>query len=199
MDAEGPQRFQMSNASRSHILGIDDGPFEKRQRDPVQLVAVMMEGGDLVESVAMATFPVDGDGATDFLADWVLRLRSRPSIQGIVLGGITIAGLGIVDIRELAARTRVPVASITRRDPATSQLNRALESSGLADRLAIVERSPRATRLAEGLFAATAGAPDREVHQLVRSCLGKSRLPEPLRVAHLIARATVAGESKGRV
>ncbi len=189
----------MSNASRPHILGIDDGPFQKCQRGPVQLVAVMMEGRDLVESVAMETFPVDGEDATDFLAEWVLRLRSQPSIQGIMLGGITIAGLGIVDIRELAARTRVPVASITRRDPETSQLNRALESSGLVDRLAIVEGSPRATRLAEGLFAATAGAPEPEVHRLVRSCLGKSKLPEPLRIAHLIARASVTGESKGRV
>jgi endonuclease V-like protein UPF0215 family len=34
---------------------------------------------------------------------------------------------------------------------------------------------------------------------LVRAALAKSGVPEPLRVAHLIARALVRGESRGRV
>jgi hypothetical protein len=46
---------------RPHVLGIDDGPFDKRQARLVPLVAVLMEGNDLVEGVALGEFPVDSD------------------------------------------------------------------------------------------------------------------------------------------
>ena len=35
---------------RPHLLGIDDAPFEKGQHQSVPIVAVMMEGSDLVET-----------------------------------------------------------------------------------------------------------------------------------------------------
>ena len=64
---------------RPHLLGIDDGPFEKRVSSHTPLVGVPMEGPDLVEAVATTTFPVDGDDVTGFLADWVEGLRFRPA------------------------------------------------------------------------------------------------------------------------
>ncbi len=184
---------------RAHVLGVDDAPFEKGQPDPVPIVGVMMEGGDLVESVALASFPVDGDRATDFLADWVAGLRSHASLQGIVLGGITIAGLGVVDIRSLSERLAAPVLVATRREPTDAGLADALRSASLADRIPIVERSPRARRLRDGLFLACAGIETDAAAELVRSTLRKAQLPEPLRLAHLIGRAIVTGESRGRV
>jgi endonuclease V-like protein UPF0215 family len=99
--------------ARPHLLGIDDAPFEKRQREPVPIVAVMMEGADLVESVAVSAFAVDGDDATGFLADWIGGLRALASAQAILLGGITIAGLGVVDVEELARRLTRPVLVVT--------------------------------------------------------------------------------------
>jgi endonuclease V-like protein UPF0215 family len=75
----------MVSLARPHVLGIDDGPFEKRQRAPVPIVGVMMEGADLVEAVAVTEFPVDGAGATEFLIDWIRGLRLHPTLQGIRL------------------------------------------------------------------------------------------------------------------
>ena len=61
-------------------MGIDDAPFEKGQRQPVAIVGVMMEGADLVEGVALGSFPVDGDDPTGYLARWVAGLRLRASL-----------------------------------------------------------------------------------------------------------------------
>ncbi len=72
--------------SRPHLLGIDDGPFEKRSSRDTPIVGVLMEGRDVVEAVATTAFPIDGDGVTDFLAAWIEGLRFRPSLQGVVLG-----------------------------------------------------------------------------------------------------------------
>ncbi len=45
----------MGQAGRPHILGIDDGPFEKGASREVVVVGVMLEGRDLVEGVAPAS------------------------------------------------------------------------------------------------------------------------------------------------
>lgn len=181
------------------MLGIDDAPFEKRQPEPVPIVAVMMEGCDLVEGVAVSSFPVDGDGATDFLAAWVAGLRLHASIQALVLGGITIAGLGVIDVAELASRLRTPVLVVTRRRPDDAELVRALRAAGLAERTPLVERAPRASRVAEGCWLACAGIERDAAEAIARETLRKARLPEPLRIAHLIGSALVAGASRGRV
>lgn len=183
---------------RPHLLGIDDGPVDKRGASPVWVVGVMMEGQDLVEGVAITRFPVDGDDATGFLADWVGALRFRPGLQGIVLGGITIAGLAVVDVIELARRTDLPVLVANRRDPRDHRLAEALRAAGFADRLAILERTPTAFPLGRGLHVAAAGASAERAAALVQASRAKSELPEPLRLAHLIARAITSGESRGR-
>jgi len=189
----------MGQAGRPHILGIDDGPVEKGSRCEVRVVGVMMEGADLVEGVALTSFPVDGPDATPFLAGWVAGLRFRPALQGIVLGGITIAGLGVVDIELLSERLGLPVLVVNRRDPVNHRLNDALNAAGLTDRCDIVERTPAAFAVEEGLFLSHAGTERADAVSLVRATLRKSSLPEPLRLAHLIARAIVTGESRGRV
>jgi endonuclease V-like protein UPF0215 family len=116
-----------------------------------------------------------------------------------VLGGITIAGLGMVDLDGLASRLDLPVLAATRRDPARSELRQALLAAHLEARLPLLDRSPAARRIDDGLYVAAAGIAESDAAPLIRSTLGKSRLPEPLRVAHLIGRALVSGESRGRV
>src|SRR4029453_7854247 len=155
--------------ARPPVLGIDDGPFAKRQAQPVPIVGVTMEGADLVESVAVTEFPVDGSDATAFLARFVHGLRARDGLHGVVLGGITIAGLGIVEIEALADSLGRPVLAVNRRSTGRSELARAPPAAGLGG-------GPR-----------------------LRATLRKARLPEPLRVAHLLARALVMGQSRGRV
>jgi endonuclease V-like protein UPF0215 family len=184
---------------RPHILGVDDAPFDKRQPGSVPIVGVVMEGHDLVESVALGEFPIDGEGATEYLAAWIGGFRARPTLHAVILGGITIAGLGIVDLAALADRLGLPVLVVTRRNPAGSDLADALRAAGLSDRLAVLERIPRAFGVGEGLYLAHAGVTRLEAERLVGTTLAKARLPEPLRVAHLIGQAIVLRESRGRV
>jgi len=187
------------NGRRPHLLGIDDAPFDKGQREPVPIVGVTMEGADLVESIAVTRYPVDGDGATEFLSDWVRGLRVYASLQGVVLGGITLAGLAVVDVEALAAALELPLLVVTRRAPVDTDLVAALQAAGFPERAALVERAPRAAALGAGLYLACAGTGRSRAEELIRATLRKAQLPEPLRVAHLVGAALVKGESRGRV
>ena len=184
---------------RPHILGIDDAPFVKGQAGDVPVVGVMMEGATLVEGVAVGAFPVDGDDATDYLAGWIAGLRWYRALQAVVFGGITIAGLGLIDVPALADSLGLPILAATRRDTAQSDLADALHAAGFTDRLAILHRTPAAYRLDDGLYITFAGTNPAEAERLIRATLNKASLPEPLRIAHLIGAALVQGSSRGRV
>ncbi len=183
---------------RPHVLGIDDGPFDKHADATVPIVGVMTEGATVVEAVAVTAFPVDGDCAAEFLAEWVGGLRCAAALHAIVLGGLTIAGLAVIDIERLARVRRTPVITVHRHDPSNDRLGAALRAAGLADRIAIVERAPRAWPLGPGLFAAHAGTTREQAAAIVAASCNKSQLPEPLRLAHLIGSALVSGQSRGR-
>ena len=188
----------MPRRHRPHVLGVDDGPFEKGSSRSVPLVGVTMEGSDLVEAVSVTRFPVDGEDVTDFLAGWIESLRVKPALQGILFGGITIAGLAVIDVHALSSQLGLPVVIVNRRKPSDRSLNNALESAGLTHRRAILERAPPAQCVNGRIYAASAGGDPAAAASLVLATLGKSDLPEPLRLAHLIARAIVTGESRGR-
>jgi endonuclease V-like protein UPF0215 family len=187
-----PARF------RPHVLGIDDGPFDKRTDERAALVGVMMEGADLVEAVALTEFPVDGEDAARFLAEWVAGLRFASALHGVVLGGVTIAGLGIIDVAELSRRLQLPVMIVNRKRPEDGPLVEALCAAGLGTRTSILERAPGAWETAGGLHVAHVGASREDAEHLLAATLNKSRLPEPLRLAHLIAAAVARGQSRGR-
>jgi endonuclease V-like protein UPF0215 family len=180
------------------VLGIDDGPFEKFVPGvEAPLVGVMMEGPDLVEAVALTRFPVDGDGVTDFLGTWIESLRFRPALQAVVFGGITLAGLALLDPEALALRLALPVLVVNRKPPQDAGLRDALRAAGLETRLPQVDRAPAAFPVGE-LHVSVSGASRQEAALLLERTRGKSALPEPLRLAHLIARALATGESRGR-
>jgi endonuclease V-like protein UPF0215 family len=184
--------------SRPHLLGVDDGAFDKRRDRDVAIAAVRTEGADRVEGVALTRFPVDGDDATGFLAGWIGGLRLAQGLAGVVLGGITIAGLGVVDVQALARALALPVVVVNRRDPADHRLGDALRAAGLEARLAAVASCPPAFRVEGGPWVACAGIEPAQAAALVAASRGKADLPEALRLAHLIARAVATGESRGR-
>jgi len=184
--------------ARPRLLGIDDGPFQKGVDATTPLVAALVEGGDRLEGVAIHSFPVDGEGVTGFLADWIRGLRFHPAAHAVVLGGVTIAGLAIVDLPALAEALGLPVIAVSRRDPSDHRVAAALEAAGLAARIPLLERAPEAWAVDERLHASVAGAPRERAQALLLASRGKSALPEALRVAHLIAAAVVRGSSRGR-
>ena len=184
---------------KPHILGIDDAPFVKYTDDEVPVVAVMMEGATLVDGVAVNWMKIDDPEATRFLIEWIKTMKWLPSLQGIIFGGVTIAGLGLIQLPVFYQELNIPVMTVTRQSTTESTLDKALEAAGLSRLIPFLNENPPAVEIDEGIYASFAGISEKVAGKLIHSTLQKSTMPEPLRIAHLIGAALVNGESKGRV
>jgi endonuclease V-like protein UPF0215 family len=117
-------------------------------------------------------------------------------LRVVFLRGITIAGLSVIDLPDLASRTRLPVIAASRKAPAESTLASALDAAGFPERKTAVARAGPAFAW-RNLHVEIAGVASHEARDLLDVFAGKSSFPEPVRIAHLVARAVVDGESRG--
>ncbi len=183
------------------VLGIDDGPFSFGDaRAP--LVGAVVRLPNYVEGLMVRSVGVDGTDANDRIVEMLASSRYRDGLKLAMLDGAALGGFNVVDIGELAERTGVPFATVTRDPPDMAKIEKALKANfdDWKERLAVLKRH-KLRELDTGhkpLFAACAGIDFAEASEIIRASVVRGALPEPLRIAHLIAAAFAKGESRGR-
>ncbi len=182
------------------VMGIDDAPFSFED-ETVEVVGVMVRIPSYVEGILVSEVEVDGDDATQRLAEMIRGSRFREGLALIMIDGVALGGFNVVDIQELHDRLSIPVATVTKREPDMESIEKALKArfSDWRSRMEVIERSAleRVETPHKPLHVYAVGLPLEEVRDLLRRSTVRGALPEPLRIAHLIATAIKVGESKG--
>jgi len=191
------------------VLGIDDGPFSFSDRK-VPIIGVVVRKG-YIDAVMRTEAEVDGEDATSVISGLVMESGYRDQLEAVMLDGACVGGFNVVDIGELHFSTGLPVLTITRDRPDMGKIAVALEKLGSAPkygrrpvqdwkkRLEILKR----TRLVEvntghkPIYMGFAGIEEPQAKGIVTASTVRGAIPEPIRLAHLIARALVTGRSKG--
>jgi endonuclease V-like protein UPF0215 family len=188
----------MDPRTLSHTLAFDDAPFARAERGPVLVVGTAFAHLRL-EGVLSLRVARDGSDATASLGAAIARSKFARSAKAVLLQGIALAGFNVVDIHGLAELLALPVVVVMRRPPRFEKVERALleRTPGGAEKWALVRRAgpPEA---AAGVYLQRAGIDLLPAAQLVAALAVNGRIPEPLRVAHLIAGGVTTGESRGR-
>lgn len=175
------------------VIAVDDGAFGRRQRyAPVVAVAVAVPG--YVEGAVRGRVAVDGTDATETL---LAMLSGWPHLEGaraVLVDGISLGGFNLIDLRALSRGLGRPVLSVTRRRPDFERIRSALAAYFPSDyrrRWGLVRAVPLAGLGPAGqdLLGAGVGLSRAEARRLVARTTLRGRWPEPLRLAHLIARA----------
>jgi endonuclease V-like protein UPF0215 family len=182
----------------SHVVGFDDAPFERAHRGDVLVVGAVYAGLRL-EGVLAARVRRDGANSTRVLLETISRSRFRAHLQAVLLQGIAFAGFNVVDLHALHETLGIPVVAVARRPPDMTAIRRALlhRVPGGRRKLALIERlGPMEP--AAGVYVQHAGITLERTAELIRRLAVHSRLPEPLRTAHLIAGGVTQGESRHR-
>jgi len=182
----------------SHVIAFDDAPFAREHRGNVPIVGAVFAGLRL-DSVLTGKVRRDGANATRTIADLVRRSRYQPQIHAVLLQGIAVAGFNVVDIHALQRSLGLPVIVVARRRPDLASIREALihHVPGGARKWRLIEQAGPMERLA-GLWVQRAGIAANAAETLLARLAVHGQLPEPVRTAHLIARALGASESRQR-
>jgi len=177
------------------ILGLDDGKFIPRSRSMADIIGVVFRGGHWLEGVLRTEVQVDGLDATEKITDMVVKSPHYDQLRVLMLNGITFGGFNVVNIKELNKVTRLSVIALTKEKPdlanikaALSKLTnwelrwRAIEDAGPI--LPVITKAE-----AEPIHIQIAGIHEDDAKKIVKMSCTHGSIPEPVRVAHIIAQA----------
>ena len=185
------------------ILGFDDSPF-KRTDKKVAVIGVIYRGGSFLDVVLKTEVTVDGLDATQKLTKLINSSRHKPQLKVLMFDGITVGGFNIIDIKKMYKQTGLPVIIVNRKHPNLDSVKEALKNNfkDFNERWDMILNAGKikVCNLENGkkVYYQTIGMEDEEAEEIIRLSSTHSDIPEPLRVAHLIATAIIKGESSGR-
>lgn len=173
-------------------MGVDDGaiPANRKLKQHALLVAVLFQNLQILD-LRVGRIQVDGRDANRVLASLLKSLR----FDVIFLSGISFAGFNLVDIAQLARTTRKPVIAISGEKPDNMSVLKALRMhfSDWEERWRMVRHagelySFKPISKEPELYFEVKGAPPSFARKTIASTAMISRLPEPIRVARILAR-----------
>jgi endonuclease V-like protein UPF0215 family len=183
------------------VLGIDDSPFTFGTGNAL-VVGVLVRVPSYVEGVMKTEVVVDGTDSTEKIVEMVSKSRYKEQIKAILIDGIALAGFNLIDIERMNAELGIPVLTLTRDRPDIEKMKSALMKhfDDWKQRCALIEKRAlrEITTKHKPLYASGLGLEWAEFEEIVRLSTVRGVVPEPLRMAHLIASALTRGESYGR-
>ncbi len=189
----------MARRALSHVVGFDDAPFARDHRGDVPVIGAVF--ADLrLEGVLRGRVRRDGANAARNLSHLVRESKFASQLQLVLLQGVALAGFNVVDLPWLHRALGVPVLVVARRPPRMERVRRALMGrvpGGRRKWRLIAQLGP--PEAVAGVYVQRVGMTLAETERVIRRLAVHGNVPEPLRVAHLIAGGVTAGESRGRV
>lgn len=193
-----PAKTRTRPGGFANVVGFDDAPFPRAHRGDVKVFGAVYADARLA-GVLSTHVRRDGRNATDQLAAALTGSKFREHVQCVLLQGIALAGFNVIDLSALHARLELPVLVVARRAPTLRAIERALLENvpGGARKWSLIQRAGLMEPCG-GVFFQRAGLSLAEAHATVLRHSREGNVPEPLRVAHLIAGGVTDGESRGR-
>ena len=183
------------------ILGVDDGPFNFKQKT-VPIIGVIMRAPNYIEGICCSEITIDGTDANSVLEKMINESKYKDQIRLIMFDGIALGGFNIIDLEKLYNSVNIPISSITRTEPDLALIKNTLKKhfKDWETRWQVIDNLDleRIETNYRPIYVKSIGLSNAEVRRLINLTTVRGVLPEPIRVAHLIASAIIKGESYGR-
>lgn len=182
-------------------MGIDDSALIS---ESIIIIGAFFRGGQWLDGVLRSEITRDGMDATDRIIEMARKSKHFPQIKAIMLDGVTYGGFNPVDIVRLNEETDIPVIVLMRDLPDFDKIETALSFlPEYRKRLEIIRKAGEITPVitkdeSNPVFIQCCGIRSEFAANIVKISSTRSNIPEPLRVAHLIATGIVLGESRGK-
>jgi endonuclease V-like protein UPF0215 family len=182
----------------TNVVGFDDGPFDRGRRGSRVLLVGAVCARTRLDGVISGRITKDGRNAAACVAALVRGSQFDGHIRAVLLNGIAFGGFNVVDIHALSRALDRPVLVVARRPPRLELIRRALVAlPGGVRKWALIEEAGPMEPV-RGVYVQRVGLSLVEARDLLTATTLHGNLPEPLRLAHLIAGGIVTGKSRGR-
>jgi len=185
-----PKKF-LTIKPEIRVLGVDDGKFFLHAQGTVIVVGVVFRGGYSIDGVMHTNILIDGLDATEKFASMINTSPHHRQLRLVMLNGITFGGFNIVDINRLYAATGLPVLSLTHEKPDLEAVHKALKNlPNSEERWKLIVKAGEIYEIINNgatVYLTLAGISLADAQIIIRLTSTRGCLPEPLRVAHLIA------------
>ncbi len=170
------------------ILGIDDGPFQRGIHTRTPIVGVLMRIDSTIENVLTDYIALDGDETASVIAHFVQQV-GQGNVNVILTEGVTFGGFDIIVPEEIYTKTGVPFVSVTKGKGDLDSMISALEKHGERGKMAKLKAlKPVRKTIGNRIFTLNmSGISEKEAILLVRKLMRVGNVPEPLRIADMIA------------
>lgn len=172
------------------VVGVEDGSFQKGVTRKALLAIVLLRQAN-IEDVKVTEITVDGLDATEKL----INILKKWKCDAIFLAGVSYAGFNIIDPMIIHAKFEKPVIIIARTKPNNRAVKRALRRhfEDWETRWKIFQQLGPVHEFfikkeEIPIYVETVGANVKWAYNVIRSLCFCGRIPEPIRVARLIAR-----------
>jgi len=170
------------------ILALDDAALSKKSKN-VPVIGLVYRGGSYPDGFLMFSVTKDGSDATKNFLNVLGKSIHRKQLQYILLKGITLAGFNYLDIEEIYKHIKIPVIVVMRKKPDMNRFLKAFRKINPKARK-IVKSSGKIQKLiikGKPLYIQKSGISQKEVKELLDITCLHADIPEPLRVASIIA------------
>ena len=183
------------------IMGVDDSKFSFSDESTL-VAAVVVRAPAYIESVLSTHVAVDGTDSTEKLSELIGRSRHSVQLKAVFIDGAAMGGFNVIDFRKLYNDHKIPLISVTRDKPDLDSVKKALS-------LRFSDWETRWDLISDGelleietkhnpIFIKAVGISRETAVELINLTTVQGALPEPLRLAHLIASGVVMGESTSK-
>ena len=178
-------------------IGVDDAKFKfHSETHKTDLIGIVCQGTRMVGMVKKE-ITIDGDDATEVLIE--LLRQNEKHVQFILTDTITFGGFNIIDLEEIYAATNKPTIAITEKEVDLDAVKKAILKKFPHNNIAKLRKIVNAGNLYEteietagGLskvFFHSKGISYTDVNSLFQKVCIDSKIPEPVRLAHIIGKA----------
>jgi endonuclease V-like protein UPF0215 family len=193
------QRFRTIK-KEIRIIAWDDGPFKFKSKGNSILVGVIFRGGQFLDGLLRTDIEIDGLDATDKIIEKILKTKHK-DLRVIMLDGITFAGFNTVDIKEIYDKTKLSVIVVNRKKPDLEKFVSTLKRMPDSEKRMVCVKNAgpilSTTVKNKRIYFQSYGIKKDDAKRIIKETSTISLIPEPLRIAHLIATGFVLGESVG--
>ncbi len=177
--------------SEIRVLGVDDGKFVPHTQGSVLVVGVVLRGGCWLDGVMHTSIAIDGLDGTEQITLMINSSSHCKQLRLVMLNGITFGGFNVVDINKLNSATSLPVIALMRDKPDLESIRNALNNLPKShERWKMILAAGTVLEVdcrGKKIYMQKAGISETDARKIVELTATRSLIPEPLRVAHLIA------------